>query len=57
MDCAQKNLVCCPLLFKPSDYQPDTVDLTQDDEARKYWLECFENGVDKVRVLAENVSP
>lgn len=51
MDCAQKNLVCCPLLLKPSEYNPDTVDLTQDDEARKYWLECFENGVDKVNLL------
>uniref|UniRef100_A0A915ITW2 4'-phosphopantetheine phosphatase n=1 Tax=Romanomermis culicivorax TaxID=13658 RepID=A0A915ITW2_ROMCU len=47
MDCSQKNLTSCPLLADATHYNPDTVDLTQDGEARDYWLECFEQGVDK----------
>jgi len=31
-----------PLLCTSSAYFADTVDLTQDEEARKYWLTCFE---------------
>lgn len=37
----------CPLLHDPANYVPDTVDLTQDTEAREYWLHCFEESVDK----------
>ncbi|XP_067014229.1 4'-phosphopantetheine phosphatase [Anabrus simplex] len=37
----------CPLLADPANYIPDTVDLTQDTEAREYWLQCFEESVDK----------
>ncbi len=48
MDCAQKNLVPCPLLLDPETYKPDTVDLTRDNEAREYWLKCLERGVEKV---------
>ncbi|KAG8193734.1 hypothetical protein JTE90_005032 [Oedothorax gibbosus] len=41
------QLVHCPLLKEPADYVPDTVDLTQDADARDYWLVCFENAIDK----------
>lgn len=33
----------CPLLLNPSEYNPDTIDLIIDDEAREFWLNCFEN--------------
>lgn len=36
------------LLSSPSDYFPDTQDLTVDTEAREYWLSCFEDGLEKV---------
>ncbi|XP_030183013.1 4'-phosphopantetheine phosphatase [Lynx canadensis] len=32
----------------PSSYVPDTVDLTDDALARKYWLTCFEEALDGV---------
>ena len=38
-----------PLLTSPTDYFPDTQDLTIDTEAREYWLQCFEDALDKVR--------
>ncbi|XP_067145341.1 4'-phosphopantetheine phosphatase [Centruroides vittatus] len=41
------QLVYCPLLSNPYSYVPDTVDLTQDPDAREYWLLCFEDAVDK----------
>ncbi|KAK3925782.1 4'-phosphopantetheine phosphatase [Frankliniella fusca] len=37
----------CPLLADPADYTPDTVNLTQDNDARHYWLDSFETSVDK----------
>lgn len=37
-----------PLLSNPANYRPDTVDLTRDDEARNYWLDCLLNGLHKV---------
>ena len=30
------------------NYQPDTVDLTQDKGARDYWLQCFVESIEKV---------
>ncbi|XP_069676632.1 4'-phosphopantetheine phosphatase isoform X2 [Periplaneta americana] len=47
----------CPLLFDPSNYIPDTVDLTQDTEAREYWLQCFEESVDKFVTRAIHSQP
>lgn len=41
------QLVHCPLLEDPGEYVPDTVDLTQDADAREYWLVCFEDAIDK----------
>lgn len=32
----------CPLLLHPDLYQPDSVDLMLDEEARTYWLTCLE---------------
>nr|CDS19647.1 pantothenate kinase 4 [Echinococcus granulosus] len=42
-----------PLLLSPADYVPDTWDLTQDCKARAYWLECFKQGVERLRKKAE----
>lgn len=29
------------LLLDPLKYNPDTLDLSQDEEARDYWIDCF----------------
>lgn len=42
----------CPLLLDSSEYNPDTLDLKQDTEAREYWLECFNQLVKKFSVQA-----
>ncbi|CAF0848455.1 unnamed protein product [Brachionus calyciflorus] len=49
-DCFELNqedhkLVTCPLLDHES-YIPDLVDLTKDEEARSYWLSCFERTIE-----------
>ena len=36
--------------MQPENYIADTVDLTRDDEARDYWLACFEDSLPKVRL-------
>eukprot|EP00069_Balaena_mysticetus_P012089 bmy_21559T0 len=48
MDRLERPLVNLPLLLDPSSYVPDTVDLTDDALARKYWLTCFEEALDGV---------
>ncbi|XP_036855656.2 4'-phosphopantetheine phosphatase isoform X2 [Manis javanica] len=48
MDRLERPLVNLPLLLDPSSYVPDTVDLTDDAPARKYWLTCFEEALDGV---------
>ncbi|KAF3820404.1 hypothetical protein GH733_015913 [Mirounga leonina] len=48
MDRLERPLVNLPLLLDPSSYVPDTVDLTDDSLARKYWLTCFEEALDGV---------
>ncbi|XP_074074787.1 4'-phosphopantetheine phosphatase isoform X2 [Macrotis lagotis] len=48
MDRLERPLVDLPLLLDPSSYIPDTVDLTDDAMARKYWLTCFEEALDGV---------
>ncbi|XP_074916292.1 4'-phosphopantetheine phosphatase isoform X2 [Chelonoidis abingdonii] len=48
MDRLERPLVNLPLLKDPSTYIPDTVDLTDDAMARKYWLTCFEEALDGV---------
>ena len=52
LDRLEKNLEPCPLLINVGSYQPDTVDLTQDEPARDYWLQCFVESIDKVRVTS-----
>lgn len=48
LDRFAKPLVSCPLLLDPASYFPDTEDLTQNKEAREYWLQCFEEATEKV---------
>ena len=48
MDQFTYTLVPFPLLASPGEYFPDTQDLTVDTEAREYWLQCFEDALDKV---------
>lgn len=50
LDRFAKPLVTCPLLLDPASYFPDTEDLTQNQEAREYWLQCFEEATGKVIV-------
>lgn len=47
IDQAEYAVTFCPLLKDPASYNPDTTDLAQDKEARDYWLQCFEESVDK----------
>ena len=55
VDCFELNreehrLVMCPLLENTSSYVPDLIDLTKDEEARGYWLDCFEHTIETVQV-------
>jgi hypothetical protein len=43
------KLVPFPLLSDLASYTPDLIDLTKDEEARQYWLKCFENTIHTVR--------
>lgn len=47
----------CPLLAQPELYTPDTVDLAQDIEARNYWLDCFEESSEKMKIRACDSQP
>lgn len=55
MDRLERQLVNLPLLQDPSSYIPDTVDLTEDALAREYWLYCFEEALDGVRLGKQTV--
>lgn len=55
MDRLERPLVNLPLLLDPASYVPDTVDLTDDALARKYWLSCFEEALDGVRAAARGL--
>ncbi|XP_015280788.1 PREDICTED: pantothenate kinase 4 [Gekko japonicus] len=57
MDRLERTLVNLPLLKDPSVYVPDTVDLTDDAMARKYWLSCFEDALDGVAKRAVASQP
>ncbi|XP_044301352.1 4'-phosphopantetheine phosphatase isoform X2 [Varanus komodoensis] len=57
MDRLERTLVNLPLLKDPSTYIPDTVDLTDDAMARKYWLSCFEEALDGVAKRAAASQP
>ena len=46
-----KPLVSCPLLLDLASYYPDTEDLLQNEDAREYWLQCFEDATEKVVLL------
>ncbi|XP_014615545.1 PREDICTED: pantothenate kinase 4 isoform X1 [Polistes canadensis] len=47
IDQIEHAVTFCPLLKDPTLYNPDTTDLVEDKEARDYWLQCFEEFVDK----------
>lgn len=34
-------MAICPLLFDYTTYNPDTVDLNSDLEAKNFWFNCF----------------
>ncbi|CAJ0962522.1 unnamed protein product [Ranitomeya imitator] len=57
MDRLERQLVNLPLLFDPSSYVPDTVDLTEDAMAREYWLTCFEDALEGVAKRAVASQP
>lgn len=57
MDRFEWQLVYCPLLADPARYLADTVDLTQDAEARHYWLTCFQEAIDKFVEVAVRSQP
>ncbi|XP_024937354.1 pantothenate kinase 4 isoform X2 [Cephus cinctus] len=57
IDQAENAVTFCPLLSDPSSYNPDTMDLAQDKEARDYWLQCFEESVDKFVARAIHSQP
>lgn len=42
----------CPLLLDPNTYNPDTLDLNTDDDAREYWFECFTQLIKKFSAQA-----
>ncbi|XP_028401934.1 pantothenate kinase 4-like [Dendronephthya gigantea] len=48
LDRMDRSLLPFPLLYRPSKYHPDTEDLTADETAREYWLDCFESGLHMV---------
>jgi len=47
IDRFDSQLGCCPLIREPEKYIADTVDLTRDDDARVYWLHCFQESLPK----------
>jgi len=57
LDRFAKPLVTCPLLLDPVGYLPDTEDLTHDEPAREYWLNCLEEAIDKFAERAVNSQP
>jgi hypothetical protein len=42
------QLATCPLISDHANYVPDLFDLTKDEDARNYWLDCFEKTVQTV---------
>ncbi|XP_017887843.1 pantothenate kinase 4 [Ceratina calcarata] len=57
IDQAEYAVTFCPLLKDPASYNPDTTDLAEDKEARDYWLQCFEESVDKFVARAIHSQP
>lgn len=41
-----------PLLYDPDEYDPDTVNLKKDHEAKEYWFKCFDQLIKKFSVQA-----
>lgn len=51
------NNSVCPLLLNPEYYQPDTIDLKNNDKERNYWLPCLEQMVKKFIGKASILNP
>eukprot|EP00095_Tigriopus_kingsejongensis_P003201 maker-scaffold50_size457468-snap-gene-0.18 protein:Tk03201 transcript:maker-scaffold50_size457468-snap-gene-0.18-mRNA-1 annotation:"hypothetical protein DAPPUDRAFT_327249" len=47
IDRFETKLRFCPLLQDPLTYNPDTVDLIRDNDAREYWLQCLQDSLPK----------
>lgn len=47
----------CPLLKNPENYNPDSLDLINNLEARDYWLNCLEQMVKKFVNKAKYLHP
>jgi hypothetical protein len=57
IDRFEKKLRFCPLLLDPETYTADTVDLTMDNDAREYWLQCLEDSLPKFTERAIKSQP
>ncbi|XP_066588941.1 4'-phosphopantetheine phosphatase [Prorops nasuta] len=57
IDQVETAVTFCPLLTDPTAYNPDTTDLVLDKEARDYWLQCFEESIDKFITRAIHSQP
>lgn len=54
------TLTTLPLLADPANYQPNTVDLVNDPDARAYWLDVFANHLPSLRrhcLISEGDTP
>lgn len=47
----------CPLLKNPETYNPDTIDLVNNVDARNYWLLCLDKMVEKFISKANHLYP
>lgn len=47
----------CPLLKHPEQYNPDTIDLSNNTKERNYWLPCLERMVKKFVNNAKYLHP
>lgn len=53
----KKGNIICPLLQNPDVYNPDTIDLFQDENERNYWLPTLEKMVKKVISKSKILNP
>ncbi|XP_044726652.1 4'-phosphopantetheine phosphatase [Chrysoperla carnea] len=47
----------CPLLLEGVHYTPDSINLTQDNDARIYWIKCFAELVKRFVIKSEILHP
>ncbi|XP_060516884.1 4'-phosphopantetheine phosphatase [Cylas formicarius] len=56
-DIWEKKNQICPLLKEPEVYNPDTIDLLDNENARNYWLPCLEAMVERFTNKAGSLNP